>query len=303
VARAQYTEVEVKSALNRVQGMPFNWSLNPYVGCPHRCTFCFAVRYWVDADRGTPDDFGTRQVVKLNLPELLKRELDHPRMWGQEVVVGTATDPYQPAEGHYRLTRRALELLREHGNPVSILTKGPLIIRDVDVLAGLAEAADLAVYFSITTVDLSLWRSVELGTANPYNRLRAMRRLREAGVNAGVLMAPILPGITDSAVCIEAVAAAAREHGAASFEAAPLRLMPHVKEHYLSFVAQAFPALLPRYVRAYPGVHAPPDYRKALSRRIASISRRYGFAYASMGRQPRPPRAPARHGPQLTLPL
>src|SRR5919197_2892858 len=253
VARAAYTETPAKTALNRVQGMGFKWSLNPYAGCPHRCTYCFAVRYWVDADRGTPADFGAHQIVKVNLPELLARELARPRLRGEEVVVGTATDPYQPAEARFRLTRRSLELLRDHGNPVSILTKGPLIMRDVDVLAGLA---DLRVYFSITTVDLSLWRTVEPGTANPYHRLRAMRRLREARVTAGVLMAPILPGITDSVASIKAVAAAAREHGASYFEAAPLRLMAHVKEHYLSFVGRAFPALLPRYLRAYPGVYA-----------------------------------------------
>jgi DNA repair photolyase len=303
VARAEYAETQAKSALNRVTGMPFNWSLNPYTGCPHRCTFCFALKYWVDADRGTPEDFGAHQIIKVNLPELLDRELNHPRLWGEEVVVGTATDPYQPAEARYRLTRRALELLRDHANPVSILTKGPLIVRDVDVLGQLAQAADVRVYFSITTVDLALWRTVELGTANPFNRLRALRRLREAGITAGVLMAPVLPGITDSVASIEAVAAAAREHRAAYFEAAPLRLMPHVKEHYLAFVARAFPALLPRYLRAYRGTYAPPDYRDALTQRIGAISHQYGFQHETM-----PPRRPMRpptqrRGPQLALPL
>jgi DNA repair photolyase len=301
--RAQYTETLAKSALNRVTGMPFNWSLNPYAGCPHRCTFCFALKYWVDADRGTPEDFGAHQIIKTNLPDLLERELDHPRMWGEEVVVGTATDPYQPAEARYRLTRHALELLRDHANPVSILTKGPLIVRDVDVLAELAQAADLRVYFSITTVDLSLWRTVEHGTANPFNRLRAMRRLREAGVPAGVLMAPVLPGLTDSAESIEAVAAAAREHGAAYFEAAPLRLMPHVKEHYLGFIGQMFPVLLPRYERAYPGTYAPPAYRDALAKRIGAIQRRYGFPHEPMGRVRKVEPSPRRRGPQLALPL
>jgi DNA repair photolyase len=296
VARAAYTETPAKTALNRVQGMGFKWSLNPYAGCPHRCTYCFAVRYWVDADRGTPAEFGARQIVKVNLPELLRRELAHPRLWGEEVVVGTATDPYQPAEARYRLTRQSLELLRDHANPVSVLTKGPLIIRDVDVLAGIP---DVRVHFSISTVDLGLWRTVEPGTANPYHRLRAMRRLREAGVPAGVLMAPVLPGLTDAAASIEAVAAAAREHGAASFEAAPLRLMPHVKEHYLSFVEQAFPALLPRYQRAYPGIYAPRPYCEALAKRIATIRQRYGFGDQPTRRRQSQPRS----GPQLALPL
>jgi DNA repair photolyase len=219
------------------------------------------------------------------------------------VVVGTATDPYQPAEARYRLTRRSLELLREHANPVSILTKGPLIVRDADVLTQLGDVADLRVYFSITTVDLSLWRTVEQGTANPYNRLRAMRRLREAGVTAGVLMAPILPGITDSCASIDAVAAAAREHGAAYFEAAPLRLMPHVKEHYLAFVSRAFPALMPRYLRAYPGTHAPAEYREALTQRVGAISRAYGFKHERMPRRRIPLTRRRAPGPQLALPL
>ena len=300
--RARYTETLAKTALNRVTGMPFHWSLNPYAGCPHRCTFCFALKYWVDAERGTPEDFGAHQIVKTNLPDLLGRELDHPRLWGEEVVVGTATDPYQPAEARYRLTRRSLELLRDHANPVSILTKGPLIVRDVDVLTGLADAADVRVYFSITTVDVALWRTVELGTANPFSRLRALRRLREAGITAGVLMAPVLPGITDSAASIEAVAAAARAHDAAYFEAAPLRLMPHVKEHYLAFVARAFPALLPRYLRAYRGIYAPADYREALTNRVGAISHQYGFEHERTPRRPMRPPA-QRRGPQLALPL
>jgi DNA repair photolyase len=305
VPRAEYVETQARSALNRVTGMPFRWSLNPYTGCPHRCTFCFAVKYWVDADRGTPEEFGARQIIKTNLPDLLARELDRPRLWGEEVVVGTATDPYQPAEARYRLTRRSLELLRDHANPVSILTKGPLIVRDVDVLAGLAESADVRVYFSITTVDLTLWRTVELGTANPFNRLRAMRRLRQAGITAGVLMAPVLPGITDSVGSIQAVAAAAREHDAASFEAAPLRLMPHVKEHYLAFVERAFPTLLPRYLRAYRGIYAPADYRQALTDRVSAISRQYGFQHEIFQPKPRRPlpRPTRRRGPQLALPL
>jgi DNA repair photolyase len=230
MARPEYLEITCKSAVNRVQGVPYlKWSLNPYGGCVHRCRFCFAVQYRVVADQGTQQDFGTRLFIKTNIVEVLARELRRPALLGEHITVGTATDPYQPVEGRYRLTRGALALLREHANPVSLLTKSPMIVRDVDLLADLARVASAEVFFSITTVDLDLWRSVEPGTANPFHRLRAMRTLREAGVPAGVLMAPVLPGLTDSAESIQAVAAAAREHNAAYFSANALRLAPHVK--------------------------------------------------------------------------
>ncbi|MGI9148803.1 MAG: SPL family radical SAM protein [Chloroflexota bacterium] len=234
MARPEYLEITCKSAIHRVQGMPYlKWSLNPYGGCAHRCQYCFAVQYRVVADQGTQQDFGTRLFIKKNVLEVLGRELERPRLQGEHITLGTATDPYQPVEGRYQLTRGALRLLRDHANPVSLLTKSPMIVRDVDVLAELVRVASVQVFFSITTVDLELWRSVEPGTANPFQRLRALRALREAGVPAGVLMAPVLPGLTDSAACIEAVAAAAREHKAAYFSASALRLAPHVKELYL----------------------------------------------------------------------
>jgi DNA repair photolyase len=212
MARPEYVEITCKSAVNRVQGMPYlKWSLNPYAGCVHRCRFCFAVQYRVVADQGTQQDFGTRLFIKTNFIDVLARELQRPGLQGEHITLGTATDPYQPVEGRYRLTRGALELLREHANPISLLTKSPMIVRDVELFADLARIASAQVFFSITTVDLDLWRTVEPGTANPFNRLKAMRSLREAGVPAGVMMAPILPGLTDSAASIEAVAAAARE--------------------------------------------------------------------------------------------
>ncbi len=276
--RPEYVETTCKSAVNRVQGMPYlKWSLNPYGGCVHKCRFCFAVQYRVVADQGTTQDFGTRLFIKKNLLEVLARELRRAGLQGEHITVGTATDPYQPVEGRYRLTRGALGLLRDHANPVSLLTKSPMIVRDVDLLADIARHASAHVFFSITTIDLDLWRTVEPGTANPFHRLRAMRTLREAGVPAGVLMAPILPGLTDSAASIAAVATAARDHGAAYFSATALRLAPHVKEFYLGFVADEYPDLLPRYKRAYPGTYAPAEYRAKLEQRIQRIRRHFGF--------------------------
>lgn len=305
VARPEYLEITCKSAVHRVQGMPYlKWSLNPYGGCVHRCRFCFAVQYRVVADQGTQQDFGTRLFVKTNFVEVLGRELRRPALLGEHLTMGTATDPYQPVEGRYRLTRGALKLLCEHANPMSLLTKSPLVVRDVDLLAELAAIASAEIFFSITTVDLDLWRILEPGTANPFHRLRAMRTLREAGVTAGVMMAPILPGLTDSAASIEAVAAAAREHDAASFSTAALRLAPHVKEFYLGFIGDEYPDLLPRYRRAYPGTYAPLEYRDKLQQRINRIRAEYGFDGHAERRQ-RPPRTPPlpRRGPQLVMPL
>ena len=178
-----------------------------------------------------------------------------------------------------------------------------MVVRDMDVLVDLAHLASAEVFFSITTVDLELWRTVEPGTANPFHRLRAMRALREAGVRAGVLMAPVLPGITDSSGSIEAVAAAAREHKAASFAAVPLRLAPHVKEFYLGFVGDEYPDLLARYERAYPGTHAPQAYRDKLGERIERIRAAYGFKGNTARRGASEPPPAARRGPQLALPI
>jgi DNA repair photolyase len=222
---------------------------------------------------------------------------------GEHITLGTATDPYQPVEGRYRLTRGALGLLGEHANPVSLLTKSPMIVRDVDLLVELSRVASAEVFFSITTVDLDLWRTVEPGTASPFHRLRAMRTLREAGIRAGVLMAPVLPGLTDSSASIEAVAAAAREHQAAYFAANALRLAPHVQEFYMGFIGDRYPELLARYERAYPGTYAPPAYREQLDQRIERIRASYGFAGHAERRGAPEPSRPPRRGAQFSLPI
>jgi DNA repair photolyase len=284
--------------------MPYlKWSLNPYGGCVHKCRFCFAVQYRVVADQGTQQDFGTKLFIKTNLLHVLSQELRRQSLQGEHITLGTATDPYQPVEGRYKLTRGALSLLHNHDNPVSLLTKSPMILRDLDLLAEIARQTSAEVFFSITTVDLDLWRTVEPGTANPFHRLRAMRTLRAAGVPAGVMMAPVLPGLTDSAASIEAVAAAAREHDAAYFSATALRLAPHVKEFYLGFVKDEYPDLLPRYTRAYPGTYAPLDYRSRLDERIQRIRVQYGFGGHVERRRGDAQASESRAIAQLTLPL
>jgi DNA repair photolyase len=245
---------------------------------------------------------------------VLRRELGRPRWSFEMVALGTVTDCYQPAEGRYRLTRACLEALCDAANPIGLVTKSTLVLRDLDVLATLARHAKVRVFFTVTTLDLSLWRSLEPGTASPYKRLEVMRTLVRAGVPAGVLLAPILPGITDSAASIEAVAAAADAYDAAFFGTSALRLRPAVRPAFYEFVAGEFPSLLPRYERAYLGANAPAEYLTALDERVAKIRAAYGFAGNTLRtRYLAPERAghtvlaeadrPRRVGPQLALPL
>jgi DNA repair photolyase len=302
----QYVEIHCKSALNRVTGMPFAWSLNPYVGCVHACQYCYARAYYQIADHGDASrDFETRILVKANLPDVLRRELSRRSWRGETVAIGTSTDAYQPAEGRYRLTRRALEALRDRRNPIGLVTKSPLVLRDLDVLAELAAVAKVRIFFTVTTVDLELWRTLEPGTANPYKRLEVMRRLVEGGVPAGVLLAPILPGITDSVESIEAVADAAATYGAMWFGSSALRLRPIVKEHYLGFVDEQFPALLSKYEQAYRATNAPPAYQAALAARVDRIRARYGFLEDSMRERRLTPAGDttAQRVQQMALPL
>ena len=277
MARAQYVEVPCKSALNRVRGMPFKWSLNTYRGCAHACHYCYARASHTYYGLNAGEDFETKIFVKVNAADVLRRELARPSWLGEQVALGTITDCYQPAEGRFRVTRGVLAALLERRNPISMVTKSTMVLRDLDLLAELARVAHVRAYFTVTTMDPALWRDVEPGTPPPWKRLHVMRLLLQAGVPAGVLMAPILPGLTDSVAAIEAVVAAAAEHGAAFFGATALRLAPDVKEHYLDFVGAAFPDLLPRYQRAYPAANAPRDYQTALQTRVERIRARYGF--------------------------
>jgi len=308
VTRPTYIETTCKTALNRVRGMPFAWSLNPYRGCTHGCHYCYARATHPYVGFDADEEFATKIVVKTNLPEVLRRELARPSWTGERIAIGTATDAYQPCEGRYRLTRRALEALLERRNPVGIVTKSTLIVRDLDLLAALAAVAPVSVYLTVTTLDPGLWRLVEPGTPPPRQRLAIVRRLNEAGIPTGVLVAPVLPGIIDGAAALDALAAAAAAHGARSFGASPLRLAPLVKEHYLGFVAATFPDLLPRYERAFTGVNAPRPYQDGLEARVARVRARHGLverqrrpAFAAIAPPPIPPPAPARR--QLALGL
>ena len=249
--RVEYREEECRSALNRVKGMPFSWSLNPYTGCVHRCTFCYVRAFERRADRPSDDRYGRSIRVKVNVAEVLARELAR-RSWQREAVaVGAATDPYQPAEGRYRLTRACIEALGRAATPMRIITRGPLIVRDVDVLQEASRRADVHVTFSVPTLDDEVWRRTEPGTAPPRQRLRALSELVEAGVGAGVGMAPILPGLSDRPEQLAEVVKAAREAGATGIWANLLYLAPGTKEHFLEALARDWPEQLEHYEELY----------------------------------------------------
>src|SRR5207248_8251965 len=207
-------EEPCKGALNRVSGMAFSWSLNPYMGCAHRCTFCYVRAFERRADRPSDDRYGRSIRVKVNVAEVLARELARPSWEREHVVVGAATDPYQPAEGRYRLTRACIEAFAAASNPFSFITRGPMIVRDIDVLQEAARRAEVAVTFSIPTLDDEIWRKTEPSTAHPRQRLRALKTLIDAGIKVGVGMAPIIPGLSDRPELLEDVVRAARGAGA-----------------------------------------------------------------------------------------
>ncbi|HET7420259.1 MAG TPA: radical SAM protein [Candidatus Dormibacteraeota bacterium] len=251
LADVDYEEVECKSALNPVKNMGFSWSLNPYTGCEHRCAFCYVRAFELRADRPSDDRYGRTVRVKVNVAAVLRSELAR-RSWKKEtVVVGAATDPYQPAEGRFRLTRQCLEVLRDFSNPTSMITRGPMIVRDVDVLTQLARRAALHITFSIPTLDDDVWRKTEPGTAHPRQRLRAIEKLTSAGIDVGVGMAPILPGLSDRPEQLEAVVKAARAAGATGLWAGMLHLKDGTREHFMSVLSRHWPEMTPRYERAY----------------------------------------------------
>ena len=272
---ARYQEVTCRSALNPVKGMPFNWTLNPYRGCTHGCHYCFARRYQTQFELGPGDHFSSVIFVKVNIADVLARELSKPSWTREQVAVGTATDPYQPIEGHYKLTQRSLEALRAGRTPIGLVTKGPMIVRDADLLADLGRRAGCTVYMSVPTVDDEAWAALEPGTAHPLQRLRAVRRLRDAGVNAGVLMAPVVPGFTTTPAKLEATVKAVAEHGAAFMGVNVMYLKGGTKDHFMGFIAREFPHMAEGYQRLYAGAYAPTRYIAAVRHMVDALQQRY----------------------------
>ena len=276
--RAAYREEPCRSALNRVRGMPFDWSLNPYMGCVHRCTFCYVRAFERRADRPSDDGYGRSIRIKVNVAEVLRAELARPSWRRADIAIGAATDPYQPAEGRYRLTRACIEVLGAAANPFGIITRGPLIVRDVDVLAEAARRAAVSVTFSVPTLDLDVWRKTEPGTAPPQQRLRAVRVLTDAGIRASVGMAPILPGLSDAPDQLRRVVEAARKAGACGVWANLLYLKPGTREHFLDCLAHDWPELLPEYERLYARGRAylPGGETEPVRALVRSLTREHG---------------------------
>lgn len=274
--RPAYREEPCKSALNRVNGMPFGWSLNPYMGCAHRCTFCYVRGFERRADRPSDDRYGRTIRVKTNVAVVLRSELARPSWQGDGVAVGAATDPYQPAEGRYRLTRACIEALAEARNSFSLITRGPMIVRDIDVLQQAAARASVQVTFSVPTVDDDVWRTTEPGTAHPRQRLRAVRRLVDAGLQVGVGMAPILPGLSDRPEQLAEVVCAAREAGATGVWVNLLYLRPGTREHFLEQLARDWPEQLESYERLYAGrAYLRKEQIEPVRAQVAELRRRF----------------------------
>jgi DNA repair photolyase len=274
---ARYQEVVCRSALNRVKGMPFEWTLNPYRGCTHGCHYCYARRYQTQFELGAGDEFASIIFVKTNFVDVLRRQLQKPSWTGEYVAVGTATDCYQPIEGHYKLTRRTLEALAHAANPAGVVTKGPMVVRDIDVLQELDRRAGCTVYISVPTVDEHAWAQLEPGTAHPLKRLRAVRELNDAGVRCGVLMNPIVPGITSKPAILERTVKAIAESGASFVGCNVMFLEAGTRDHFMGWLAGAYPELVDGYQHLYARKYAPSSYRKEVKRVIGLLRTKYGL--------------------------
>jgi DNA repair photolyase len=250
----RFYEVQAKSALNRVpevSQVPFRWTVNPYRGCTHACSYCFArpTHKYLDLDAGR--DFEREIVVKVNVPEVLRAELRRPSWKGEHVALGTNTDPYQWVEGRYKLMRGVWEAFRDARNPCSVLTKSPLVLRDLDLLLQIAEVAPVSANFSVPTLEEKAWRASEPHTPNPRARLEAVGELNRAGIPTGVLIAPLMPGINDQPEQVERILELAAENGATGVSGIALHLRGDVRRVFMDWLRSYRPDLVPRYEELY----------------------------------------------------
>ena len=280
----EFLHVHARKIVNEVPArsrMPFRFTINAYRGCSHACTYCFArpTHDYLGLDIGA--DFDRRIVVKVNAVQRLRAELRDPAWAGGSIAMGTNTDPYQRCEGKYRLTRGLVEVLAEVRNPFSVLTKSALVLRDLDVLAAAARRTDVSVSLSIGTLDEAVWRATEPGAPHPLRRVDAVRQLAAAGIRTGVLVAPVLPGLSDSPDRLEEVVTACVAAGARSVTAIALHLRPGVREHFLGWLRPRDPALAADYERRYRRAYLPEQEQRRLAARVRAIAERSGARYAS----------------------
>lgn len=297
----EYFLLPVRSILNRCNSprVPFAWTVNPYRGCEFGCHYCYA-RYtheYMELDGG---DFARKIYVKDNASALVARDLENEKIWGEHIAIGTATDPYQPAEGEFKATRAILEqIAKREGLQLSITTKSNRVVRDIELLKKISERSALSVNLSVTTVSARLARLLEPRAPRPDLRLDAVRRLRDAGISAGVLAMPIVPGITDGEDALDALAKAARDAGAQWFAGRVLFLMPSALKQFIPFVEAKFPKLAKQYREWYvKHGNAPESYRREIAERVERLRKKYGFDV-------RPDRSGDNswHSPQMALAL
>ncbi|MDP8987412.1 MAG: radical SAM protein [Actinomycetota bacterium] len=294
----------IVNTLPRSAPLPFRHTVNAYRGCSHACTYCFArpSHEWLDLD--IDEGFERQVVVKVNAVERLRAELE-PRRWaGEPIAMGTNTDPYQRCEGIYGITRGLVEVLSDARNPFSVLTKSTLVVRDRELLVEAGRRASVTVTFSVGTLDEEVWRATEPGTPHPRRRLEALARLRSAGVRCGVLVAPVLPGLSDGAEQLDAVVAAAAEAGASSIAGGQVvYLKPGTREVFLAHLARTHPELVARYHHWYRGVYAPREVCRRVSRLLDEALARHRPRPVDVRRRRSPVAPPPTGAEQLDLAL
>lgn len=299
--RVEYYELSSRSILNRCtsERVPFTWTINPYRGCEFGCKYCYA-RYTHEYMELDGKDFERKIFAKQRARELLARELAREKVYGEHIAIGTATDPYQPAEREFRVTRAVLEILAEKsGLSLSITTKSDLVLRDIDLLLRIHARSCLHISLTITTLDDRLARALEPRAPRPALRLRALRVLRDQGLRVGVFVMPVLPGINDTELDLRALVRAAAEQGAEYIAANVLFLMPSAQRHFFPFLAQKFPQLLRRYRKVYArSAYAPNEYKQRIAQRIAVLRAQYALAASP---KPYMPSGFASTRPQLNL--
>jgi DNA repair photolyase len=272
-----FHEVRARSALNHVRGgrYGFDYTINPYRGCTHACVYCFARRTHTYLDLNPGRDFEREIIVKVNVPELLRKELARPSWKRKLVALGTNTDPYQWVESRYRMMPEILEALEEADTPVSILTKSPLVMRDVEIYARMAERLPVTVNLSIPTLDEEAWRATEPHTPSPAARLDALAELRRRGIDSGVLIAPLMPGINDSPEQVQPIVDRAREAGATFLGGLALHLKGEVRDVFFGWLEAKRPDLIPKYEELYANDRAfmKPEQRKEATRAVKGWGR------------------------------